>query len=998
MPIQTLHLRSSVQGKEPVAGTATGQLPVGSIGINFNATEPFLTIQDSAGNIRRIAGIKVGATAPATPTAGEAWLDTTVAAKPIFKVHDGSAWQGAGSGVSTGASAPTGAVSGDLWVDTSVGTAPVLKVYNGTAFVAVTPDASDTAKGVVELATVAEAEAGTDTARAVTPAGLKAAVVKISGGASNTAPSTPTTGQLWTDTSASPPAVKVWDGTKWVGVGGTPADASETVKGIAEIATQAEVNLGTDDLRFVTPAKLATYVTDKLKMTWLPSDSITPTGTGTSTWNGPADTLAATGAVKARIGAGAWGAGGAVTAGTQVSVHWDSADVATAAHGATLTGHVQNADGSVVVDYNVVIDKLPTALTIAAKTGTAQGGVVESDASNAVGGLNAAARLWLASTDGTNAEVSIAGGSWTAIPATAAAGVAIDNGQLFKIRHTTKAGALAVTTTTVNVGWDTGSSVQASFGTTNAAVAPIVKATDPTVTGTAQVGISLTATAGTATGGTAPLTYATKWQTSADGTTGWADIAGATALTYAIQAGDKDQYLRALTTATDSTAPTAQTLDLPSIASAKVAAPVVVTFSWNADTDAYTRDPVANRIIDVHVCIRRCLLTDAGVPTYLDADDSTKLAGDWLRLCETTELDASYTGTHGAEVANTALRTGVPAWAAGTYTKDQRVTNGGSVWECIAANTTATPAAGAAAATLDGGAGQVMVEIPRFSVWHETAPAGSYQQHTFHLVRGTKEDGGYAVHPAFIKPDNSYRDFIYVGAYLGTGTNGNGSASGVDNTVGFSRATCRAACAGRGAGWHQLGYWDYNALQWLFLTEYEDMNSQKVLGNGSMHGAVYVVHTGLSDGHGNRTHSSNSTGGSPRDYVSYRGVENIYGRSRQWVDGLNMNNNDIYLCADPSKWADDTATNYVAAGHVGNSYGDYQRDLMSGIALFPSSVTGASAKTFIGDGFFTNPGWRVSHMGGNTDRDSLVGIFCTNIDNSSPSYGNGLGGRLAYSK
>lgn len=41
---------------------------------------------------------------------------------------------------------------------------------------------------------------------------------------------------------------------------GTSAPAaSETTSGIAEIATQAETDAGTDDLRFVTPLKLATY-------------------------------------------------------------------------------------------------------------------------------------------------------------------------------------------------------------------------------------------------------------------------------------------------------------------------------------------------------------------------------------------------------------------------------------------------------------------------------------------------------------------------------------------------------------------------------------------------------------------------------------------------------------------------------------------------------------------------------------------------------------------
>lgn len=39
---------------------------------------------------------------------------------------------------------------------------------------------------------------------------------------------------------------------------GSPPAASETVAGVAEIATQAEVTTGTDDLRIVTPLKLAT--------------------------------------------------------------------------------------------------------------------------------------------------------------------------------------------------------------------------------------------------------------------------------------------------------------------------------------------------------------------------------------------------------------------------------------------------------------------------------------------------------------------------------------------------------------------------------------------------------------------------------------------------------------------------------------------------------------------------------------------------------------------
>lgn len=44
----------------------------------------------------------------------------------------------------------------------------------------------------------------------------------------------------------------------WTATGGSAPAASETVAGIAEIATQAETDTGTDDARFVTPLKLKT--------------------------------------------------------------------------------------------------------------------------------------------------------------------------------------------------------------------------------------------------------------------------------------------------------------------------------------------------------------------------------------------------------------------------------------------------------------------------------------------------------------------------------------------------------------------------------------------------------------------------------------------------------------------------------------------------------------------------------------------------------------------
>ena len=99
--------------------------------------------------------------------------------------------------------------TGDLYFNTTSG---ALCVYNGTAWLTVTAavaGASETASGIVELATAAEVQAGTDTVRAVTPAGL----------ASRT--------------------------------------ATETLAGLIEIATAAEAQALASAVVALTPARLA---------------------------------------------------------------------------------------------------------------------------------------------------------------------------------------------------------------------------------------------------------------------------------------------------------------------------------------------------------------------------------------------------------------------------------------------------------------------------------------------------------------------------------------------------------------------------------------------------------------------------------------------------------------------------------------------------------------------------------------------------------------------
>ena len=64
-----------------------------------------------------------------------------------------------------------------------------------------------------------------------------------------------------------------------------------------------------------------------------------------------------------------------------------------------------------------------------------------------------------------------------------------------------------------------------------------------TISGTLNVGETLTATAGTTSGEPTPTT-AFQWQRSDNGTTGWADISGATGTTYLLAFNDEDKYIR----------------------------------------------------------------------------------------------------------------------------------------------------------------------------------------------------------------------------------------------------------------------------------------------------------------------------------------------------------------------------------------------------------------------------------------------------------------------
>jgi hypothetical protein len=137
MPSIRQSIRSSTASKRPTSAIADGQ-----IALNTASGTPGIFFKDNANNIIKAGPAHYGASAPnSSPAVG-------------------------GS---------TGNSIGEAWLDSSL-TPAGWKIWNGSAWVNATPLSSDTVQGLVELATDAEVQAGVDTARAVTAAGLQSKV------------------------------------------------------------------------------------------------------------------------------------------------------------------------------------------------------------------------------------------------------------------------------------------------------------------------------------------------------------------------------------------------------------------------------------------------------------------------------------------------------------------------------------------------------------------------------------------------------------------------------------------------------------------------------------------------------------------------------------------------------------------------------------------------------------------------------------------------------
>lgn len=286
--------------------------------------------------------------------------------------------------------------------------------------------------------------------------------------------------------------------------------------------------------------------------------------------------------------------------------------------------------------------------------------------------------------------------------------------------------------------------------------------------------------------------------------------------------------------------------------------------------------------------------------------------------------------------------------------------------------------------------GDVMVKIPKF--WYQRYVTDNIE--TIKIANAPTE--GFDVHPAF-NHGGIEKDCVYVGAYK-TSSN-NASKTGASPQVNQTRATMRTNAKSKGSGWGLIDISTVSAIQMLYLVEFANNDSQSVIGKGHTNSSnSEAIITGTCNSVPNLTGRPSGTDGATD--VVYRGIEGFWGNVYEWVDGINCKGYSYYVCNDPSKYADDTASNYELLAFTASGGNYISRmgldDNNSGI-MMPSQASGSSSTYFCDSHYSTSSSsWYVCCRGGGWDFVLIAGLFCSNYISPSSVMASNVGSRLLY--
>lgn len=267
-----------------------------------------------------------------------------------------------------------------------------------------------------------------------------------------------------------------------------------------------------------------------------------------------------------------------------------------------------------------------------------------------------------------------------------------------------------------------------------------------------------------------------------------------------------------------------------------------------------------------------------------------------------------------------------------------------------------------------------MVFIPEFYVAAKRSGTKQY----FYV--SDKPKTGMTKHPGSGK---------YVGKYH---MNGNGETETLYSPyAGITRTTARNEAKRAGAKFHLYDFASYCAIIFLYIVEFADWNSQSKIGQGFANNNSISISSGRTDSM--TYHTGRESGTDGKTAVQYRWIENLWGNVRQWVDGFNANDTAAYYCTDPSKYADNTTTDYTPIGTLPKNGWIKDLTVTDNGLLIPKTI-GGSETTYIPDYMWQSNGWRVLAVGGNWNDGSNAGLLYLLAYYNSSDIGSDISARM----
>lgn len=280
----------------------------------------------------------------------------------------------------------------------------------------------------------------------------------------------------------------------------------------------------------------------------------------------------------------------------------------------------------------------------------------------------------------------------------------------------------------------------------------------------------------------------------------------------------------------------------------------------------------------------------------------------------------------------------------------------------------------------------VMVKIPEF--YYKIERVGSIFR--YYVADGPVD--GLSLHPG--SGDN------YLGRYeageASSGTMGLilASYSGTTQSVSKTRSTFRDYARNMASGFQLRDIAAWCAYDLLYLVEYADWDGQKKIAQGLVNNPS-VNKTGLTDAMVYHTGRANSSDNSA---VQYRWIENPWGNVSEFIDGINVYRQSVYICTDPEIYTDDTDTNYPYSNIKLPTSGWIKGLGFSSVFpwAFIPNANGGSSISYIPDYTYSGPEWKVLNAGGHITSKQEAGLFFFHAGVTSSGTSNKVGARLQF--